>query len=187
MTLPATPCYCHCTDWRGFRRIMATGEIRPNRGELRSRHPASATSCCYRIGAVSLFDGVKSSFFSTWRKIHAPLTVVFQLDVVALAPNIVYRDEAQATAPGLMLRGEVCHRGPIPTTAIIGCSFVRARQPHQTMFLRADELTPTRIADAIRQLRSPRTATRAFGRHGRQVRVTVSLDGNRRRKESQQH
>ncbi len=94
--------YWHCTDWQGFRQIMRTGDIRPNRGELRCRHGLSAVSCCYRLGAVSLFDpDVKSSFFSTWRAIHRPLTIVLKLDAAALMANIVCRAEAQAFAPGL--------------------------------------------------------------------------------------
>jgi hypothetical protein len=51
---------------------------------------------------VSLFDpDVKSSFFSTWRAIHRPLTIVLKLDAAALMANIVCRAEAQAFAPGL--------------------------------------------------------------------------------------
>lgn len=151
--------FWHCTSFRGFRRIMASGEIRPNRGELRCQHELSRVSCCYRLSAVSLFDSDETpSFFTTWRKFHKPLTVALKIDGAALMPNIVCRTEAQETAPGLMIRGEVCHRGPIPSEAITGCLFVRARQPNRTAFLRAAELTPANIAAAIRKLRRSRDA-----------------------------
>lgn len=156
MSAHTPDCYWHCTDWRGFRQIMATGEIRPNQGELLCRHGASSVSCCYRLGAVSLFDpSVRSSFLAVWSKAHKPLTIAFKLDATALAPNIVCRREAQAAAPGLMLRGEVCHRGAIPRSAFLGCLFVRVRS-HQTVYLPSDELVPAKIRRVVEQLRPTR-------------------------------
>ena len=110
-------------------------------------------SCCHRLGCISLFDAERS-FLRQWLTAHKPITVVFRLNAAALEGSIVRRREAMAAAPGVIVPGEVCHRGAIEWSAVESCLFVRSLQSDRYETLRVDELTPQNIAATLRRLRA---------------------------------
>jgi len=147
----------HCTDWRGFRGILKTGEIRPNRGEFRFRSGLSPMGCSHRMGAVSLFvdqEDLGKGFLGIWMSNYRPVTVAFLLDAARLREGIVNPAETRPRPPGITVRGEVCHIGPINWDAVIGCLFVRASEPECRVYVSADRLDRANIGEAIQCLRA---------------------------------
>ena len=147
----------HCTDWRGFRGILKTEEIRPNRGEFRFRSGLSPMGCSHRMGAISLFmDQVDlgKGFLGVWMTNYRPVTFAFMLDAARLHGGIVNPAETRPRPPGITVRGEVCHIGPISWDAVLGCLFVRAANPECRVYVAADRLDGVNINEAMQRLRA---------------------------------
>ena len=135
----------HCTDWRGFRDIVRTREIRPNDGTRRFRSGLSPKGCCYRMGGVSLFadqEDLGKGFLGAWMSNYRPVTVAFLLDAARLHEGVVNPTETRPRPPGITVRGEVCHIGPISWDAVLGCLFVRASKPGCRVYVSAVSLRP---------------------------------------------
>src|SRR5262249_52036116 len=47
---------CHITSVQNYRKIRDSGFIKPNHGGLPFSWEQSKDSCCFKLGAVSLFD-----------------------------------------------------------------------------------------------------------------------------------
>jgi hypothetical protein len=115
----------HRTGSREYRQIVADGEIRPNDGRV---NRWSRPYACQELGGISLFD------FTTeceervlreaikWRQFLGdgrPVTVLLGFKSSMLPGQLVrYPANKKGTKGNVIPWVEVCHRGPIPVTAI---------------------------------------------------------------------
>jgi hypothetical protein len=118
----------HVTSIRNYRQIREAGFIKPNDDTVPFTWAQTKASCCYQLGAVSLFDFQSPSIekiFSDeatdrWPTVltkHHPTTVIMVLDRQSLQRNILSYDEIKkrADAGVIIPYGlEVGYLGEIP-------------------------------------------------------------------------
>jgi DEAD/DEAH box helicase domain-containing protein len=122
----------HCTTVDCYRAIRADGAIKPNLGDRPHHQGATVASRAFRLKMISLFDQATSpsvSWLKRWLTIHKPITIGIELNREALRGQLVSYEETGKLSTGLMLRGEVCCRGEIPTECITGFLLVPAAHP----------------------------------------------------------
>jgi hypothetical protein len=161
----------HCTSVPAFRRILSDGHLRPALETGAPARGAGVASLCRRLGAVCLFDVLPKSeaarlqvsnpgraWLGSWLKIAKPVTVVIHLDKARLRAHgsaLLSCAEARSFGSGVMLSGEVCHRGAIPLDACaLGFLFVRraGRKGLIGEYVAGRTLTKTDIKDALARL-----------------------------------
>ena len=161
----------HCTSVPALRQILRDGCLRPALETGAPARGAGVVSLCRRIGGVCLFDVLPKTeaprssvgnpgrvWLGSWLKIARPVTVAIRLDkarLLAHGGTLLTRAEARAFANGIMLPGEVCHRGDIALAACaLGFLFVR-RAGRKTLigeYVAGQTLTKADLQDALARL-----------------------------------
>jgi hypothetical protein len=116
----------HTTSPQYYRQIWRDGLIKPNDGRIdRWKKPYA----CQQLGTVSLFDfttepedKVIGENFK-WQQFLGdfdPVTLVLGIERSKLSGNLIpYPESKQGTTGNVIPWVEVCHCGPIPTSAIV--------------------------------------------------------------------
>jgi hypothetical protein len=120
----------HCTSVLAFRKISSDGFIRPIEGT--SNRWGNRPYACQTLGAVCLFDFSKESeqkvlgVADRWQQFigsEKPVTILIGFEESRLTGRLVRYPENRNTTPeessGPIPIVEVCHVGPIPTSAIV--------------------------------------------------------------------
>ena len=116
----------HTTSPQYYRQICTDGLIKPNDGRI-DRWKKAYT--CQQLGAVSLFDfttepedKVIGENFK-WQQFLGdfdPVTVMLGIERSKLSGRLIpYPESKQGTTGNVIPWVEVCHCGPIPTSAIV--------------------------------------------------------------------
>jgi hypothetical protein len=116
----------HSTSAEHYRRIRTDGLIKPNDGRIDRWGKPYA---CQQLDAVSLFDfttepedKVLGESFK-WQQFLGdfdPVTVVLGIERSKLSGKLIpYPESKQGTTGNVIPWVEVCHCGPIPTSAIV--------------------------------------------------------------------
>lgn len=144
--------YWHCTTPAAFRLIAREGAILPNLGRFTPRSGVTPVSHCYRAGGVSLFEPTsKGSFLAAWLTVHKPVTVALQLNPRKVEERVLSHERLRESRIGLVLRGEVCHPGPVPVEWCTGCLLTHAESGDARWLDTAD---PREISCVIRELKA---------------------------------
>ncbi len=181
--------YAHCTTSRGLFRIVAAGEIVPNRGQFKTNY--GKHNYAYRNGYIAIFDfvtpsreaavahiGKAASFFCRWE----PFSVALDLEPDWVEPRVIH---AQVPLDVLAIPAiEAWIAEPIPLAAISSVRFFLNGHVAATVErpLAIDKLHDARVA-VTQQFRLARrrrlaTATPAI----RAVIILRILDERRRRR-----
>jgi hypothetical protein len=169
----------HCTSVPALRRILRDGHLRPALETGAPAHGAGVVSRCRRIGGVCLFDVLPKAeaarlsvsnpgraWLGSWLKIAKPVTVAIHLDKARLLAHggiLLTPAQARALATGIMLKGEVCHRGAIPlSVCALGFLFVRrvGRTGLTGEYVAGHNLTKTELQEALARLHDDWTVER---------------------------
>jgi hypothetical protein len=123
----------HRTSINEFHQIRADGFIKPNAGAV---NRWGSPYACQQLGGVSLFDFTaqpKDKVLGEedkWQQFLGdvgPVTVVLGLNKAILARRLVpYPANKEKTTGNVIPWVEVCHRGPIPFSAIVSYLLVCA-------------------------------------------------------------
>ncbi|HEV7404402.1 MAG TPA: agmatine deiminase family protein [Chthoniobacteraceae bacterium] len=144
--------YWHCTTPAAFRLIAREGAILPNLGRFAVRSGVTPASHCYRTGGVSLFEPAsRGNLLAAWLAVHQPITIAIRLDPRKVAQRAREHDELRRRRGGVLLRGEVCHPGPIPLDWCTGCLLTAAKTGEMRWLEIAD---PRAVAAAVRELKA---------------------------------
>src|SRR5258707_671017 len=159
----------HRTSGNDYRQINTDGVIKPNDGRI--DRWGGRPYACQELGAVSLFD------FTTepedeilwhafkWQEFLGdfdPVTVLLGLERSKLSGKLIpYPENKEGTTGNVIPRVEVCHCGPIPTSAIVSCLLVCSTDytrfktltslDKQTLSLVENEFTPIVQAELKRR------------------------------------
>lgn len=128
--------FVHCTDWKGLIGIHRSGVIEPNRGQLETRLPRSATSIARHFGYISIFDFAnidesKAMATTTWVQ-YFPLdwlTIALEISPEWLGVGtrfVPYSRFGYLSYPELTRYGhvEAWVTEPIPWSALTGAWFI---------------------------------------------------------------
>ena len=164
----------HCTSVPALRLILRDGHLRPALETGSPARGAGVASRCRRLGGVCLFEVLPQSkdaptlvsnpgraWCSVWLKSYELVTVAVHLDPVRLLAHggtLLTEAQARHRATGVMLRGEVCHLGPLPLAeCALGFLFVRRRVGDSTgwvsHYVPGSHLTPADLRCALDRLR----------------------------------
>jgi hypothetical protein len=122
----------HRTSGNDYRRINADGIIKPNDGRI--DRWGGRPYACQQLGAVSLFDFTTQAEDKVlweavkWQQFLGdfdPVTVLLGIERSKLSGKLIpYPENKQGTTGNVIPWVEVCHCGPIPTSAIVSCLLV---------------------------------------------------------------
>lgn len=126
----------HATSLENYSCILRDGFIRPNDGSRVGvyKRRAPGLTVCEQLSAVSLFDFDRPEgdvfppptqswpeYFLEWGKFLAwyePLTFILVLQRSAITASLASNEECRAAQGQWIYNVEVCHRGPLPVSAI---------------------------------------------------------------------
>lgn len=132
----------HLTSTKGLRGIMKDGQIFPNLdGRLAHSSIGSIPGCyvCQKLDAVSLLDLRLQRFaalfdrssFQNWAGVftYNEPCIALQLNVGALETSFISlsREDVLAIPGRFIIEAEICHRGPIPISAVTRAHVIRSR------------------------------------------------------------
>ena len=127
----------HATPLDHYFKILETGAIEPNRGQLSYGMLPSATEPhgkCHVIGAVSLFDGFdRNTVENQWPILNAEIYVFFVLDRKVLPGELLDCDAADRRFPRAkdykcIHPAERLHIGAIPIETVTGSFLVHSAE-----------------------------------------------------------
>lgn len=162
----------HCTSVAALRQILRDGYLRPASETGAPARGAGVASRCRRLGGVCLFDVLPQarnararsgnpgrSWLGVWLTSYRPVTVAIRLDAARLRGGSAVLTPAQARglASGLMLRGEVCHLGPISLSACASGFLFARRSASRAELLGSywpgSSLTTAELRDVLARVR----------------------------------
>jgi hypothetical protein len=128
----------HVTTLSNYRAIKRDGFLKPNDGSLIGvyKRKAPRLTVCEKLDAISLFDFNQSDermfpllqvtervdeYFLEWGQFlwwYKPTTIILVLNRGLVAPNLLTYEECKTVQGQWIYNVEVCHRGPIPVSAI---------------------------------------------------------------------
>ena len=164
----------HCTSVPALRLILRDGHLRPALETGAPARGAGIASLGRRLGGVCLFEvlpqpkGFRTlvpnpgrAWCGVWLKGYEPVTVAVHLDparLLAHGGTLLTEAQARRRAKGVMLRGEVCHLGPLRLAeCALGFLFVRRRVGDSmgwvSHYLPGSHLTPADLRRTLDHLR----------------------------------
>src|SRR5262249_38197542 len=115
----------HRTSPDDYRQIQIDGVIRPNDGRINRWNQEYA---CQQLGAISLFDFTTAPEADVvWEAVKwhqflgdfDPVTILLGMERHRLTGKLIpYPDNKEGTTGNVIPCVEVCHCGPIPTSAV---------------------------------------------------------------------
>ena len=147
----------HSTSISGYRGICTSGAILPNTGSLPFSHGRSPTSCCYKLGAISLLDLRSPSptrplvgkdawvNWTTFLDNHQPITVLLEITPSYLSAPLHDFDSLQERYPysAMVAEAEKCYPCAIPIEAIHRSILVCAKKHTFFRIISGHEITDT--------------------------------------------